>query len=83
MVVVDDDGHAEVLEHLQACAEGLLEHVGGDDLVRRSLRDDPAVDRDQVRQVRRHAVEVVGGQHDRDAVVVQVGEQVQHVVARA
>ncbi len=31
--VVDDDGHAEVLEHLHARAERALEHVGGDDLV--------------------------------------------------
>ena len=42
-----------------------------------------AVQRDQVRQVGGHAVEVVGGQHDRQAVAVEVVEQVQHLVAGA
>ena len=41
------------------------------------------VDRHQVRQVRSHPVEVVGGEHDRDAVLVQVCQQVQHVVPGA
>ena len=36
----------------------------------------------RLRQVGRDAVQVVGGQHDRDAVLMQVGEQVQHVVPR-
>ena len=31
--------------------------------------------------MRSDAVEVVGGQHDRNTVIVEVGEQVEHVVA--
>ena len=46
----------------------------------RAGRDHRLVQRHQLRQVGRHAVEVVGGQHDRDALGVELAEQVQHVV---
>ena len=77
---VDDDPHAEVLENLHAGAEGALEDIGGDHLGGRAVGDDAAVHADDVGQVGGEAVEVMGGEDDRDAVLVQVGEQVQDVV---
>ena len=47
------------------------------------VADDLAVEADEVRQVGGDAVEVVGGEHDRQPVGVQVVEQVQDLVAGA
>ena len=48
---------------------------------RRALGDDLAVEAHEARQVRRDAVQVVGREHDRQAVGVEVAEQVQDLVA--
>ena len=72
-----------MFEHLHRRAVGLLEHIGNEHLVGTAGADHRAVEAHHGRQVRRDAVEVVGGQHDREPVGVEVVEQVQHVVAGA
>jgi hypothetical protein len=72
--LIHDHAHPEVLENLHAGAERLLEHLWLHDLRRRAVRDDSMVHAHQVWQVRCHAIEVMGSQHDRHAVFVQIGK---------
>ncbi len=69
-----------MLQHLHASPEGPLQHVRDDDVGRGAVGDHRAVERDEVRQVCRHAVQVVRREHDGQAVAVQLVEQVQHLV---
>src|SRR5687768_2983477 len=62
--VVEDDRHAGMLEDLHLGAIGALEDIGGQHLAGRSLADDLSVQADQMREVRSHAIEIMGGQHD-------------------
>ena len=80
---VHDHGHAGVLQHLHARAVGALEDLLGEHLPGRSGPDHLAVEADEVRQVRGDAVEVVGGEEDRDAGRVELAQQVQHLVPQA
>jgi len=82
-VAVEDDRHAQVLEHVHRSTEGLLEDLGGHHVQRGAATHDGPVQRDEVGHVRGHAVEVVGGEDDRHPLVVQVAEQVEQVAFEA
>jgi hypothetical protein len=80
---IDDERHARVLEHVHRRAVDVLQHRGREHVARCTLGRDANVEAQQPRQVGRHAVEVVGAEHDRQPLVVQAAEQVQHLVTGA
>ena len=83
VAAVDDQRHAGVLEHVHRRAVGAFEDVGREHVVGRARAHHARVEADEVGQVGGDAVEVVGGQHDGEAVVVELAEQVQDLVAGA
>ena len=63
--VFDHHRQPGVLEHLHAGAVGAFEHVDRQYLGRLAGADHALVEAHDVGQVSGHAVEIVGGQHDR------------------
>src|SRR5438445_800444 len=61
---VEDDSHAGVLDDVHGGAVGPFEHLGGEHRRRRSDPGDPGVEADQMGEMGRHPVQIVGGEHD-------------------
>ena len=78
---VGDQDEAVLADDPQVGAVRPAEDRRREDVVRVALGHDPPVDADDPRQVGGDRVELVGGEHDRDPVGVEVGEQVEDVVA--
>src|SRR5262249_52150700 len=77
-----DHNHAVVVEDDHFTAVGFLENGGVEHLLRTSFGNQPAIEADDPRQMRRYPVEIVGGNHDGYALVVDLMEKMDHVVAR-
>ena len=57
-----------------------LQHNWRKDATRWAIRYDAPIQAHDLRQVRRNRVQVVGGQDHRHAIMVQLGQQMQHIV---
>src|SRR5256885_2189957 len=80
-VAVDDQWHAGVFEDVHRRAVGLLQHLGGEHFGRLAGGDHLPVQADELGQVGGYAVQVVGGEHDSQAVAVELVEDVEDFVA--
>ena len=74
-------GHAVVLDYGHSRAVHFVQDVGGDDAMGGAVGDDAAVEAHDAGQMHGHGVDFVGGEDDGDAGVVEVVEQVHHIVA--
>ena len=70
-----------MLEYLHGRAIGALEERRSEHCERRAVSDDGAVEADQPGKVRCEAVEVVRGEHDADALLVEVRQHVKNLVS--
>src|SRR5262252_479802 len=77
-----DHNHAVVVEDDHFTAVGFLENGGVEHLLRTSFGNQPAIEADDPRQMRRYPVEIVGGNHDGYALVVDLMEKMDHIVSR-
>jgi hypothetical protein len=79
------DQHAArflVTNHPHVSSEGAREDLLSEDIQRRSLGHNAPIHADHVGQVRGHRVQLMGREDDRDALSVQLGQQVQDVISR-
>ena len=77
-----DHDHAVVVEDDHFASVGFLEDGGVEDLLRTSFGNQPAIETDNPRQMRRHPVEIVGGNHDGHSLMIDLVKKMNHVVAR-
>src|SRR5215468_2281511 len=77
-----DHDHAVVVEDDHFTSVGFLENGGVEHLLRTSFGNQPAIEADDPRQMRRYPVEIVGGNHDGYTLVVNLMEKMDHIVAR-
>ena len=81
--MIKHDRHTAVLQHVQRCAIRALQYFGNQRLAGWAVGDDFAIEAHQPWQVRRQAVEVVGGEQNRAPLAVQIAQQMQNLMPRA
>src|SRR2546430_14910799 len=75
-----DHDHAVVVEDDQFAAGSFLEDGGVKSLLRTTFGNQPAIEADNPRQMRRHPVEIVGGNDDGHSLMVDLVKEMDHVV---
>lgn len=83
VVVIENDRHSAVLKYVQWGPVGALEDFGNQRLSRWTIGDYFSIETHQPGEVAGQSVEIMGGEHDGAATVVQVVQQVQNLVASA
>ena len=81
--MINYERHATVLEYVHRCTIRLLENLWSENLAWVAVGNDLFIEAHQSWQVSCQTIEVVGGEQNRQALFVQIGKQVQNLVARA
>ena len=77
-----DHDHTVVVEDDHFTSVGFLEDGGVKHLLRTSFGNQPAIETDNPRQMRRHPVEIVGGNDDGHSLMIDLVKKMDHVVPR-
>ena len=75
-----DHDHTVVVEDDHFASVSFFEDGGVKHLLRTSFGNQPAIETDNPRQMRRHPVEIVGGNDDGHSLMIDLVKKMDHVV---